>query len=93
MEHGKDALLELSIVRVLEPGAAAEGILGVQRVAGGTVVDDEHLINVPSQPAQILYIHSLELQAVLTIQTEADAALGIEKVNNGVGILERNRWS
>lgn len=51
MQHGKDAILEFSIVRVLEPGTTAEGILGVQGVAGRAVVNDEHLINVPSQPA------------------------------------------
>lgn len=87
VQHGQDALFQLSIMWVLEPGAATKGVGRLHGVTGRAVVNNEHLVEVSAQSAQVFDVHALELQAVLSIKTKFNAAGWIEKVNHRISII------
>lgn len=68
------------------------GILWVEDVRGGRVVQNEGFPQVPSQAAEVLDIAALMEHAGLTEEAGPEHPTPVQQISHRVGILERRRW-
>jgi len=77
LEEGPD-LVQLAIVRIVDERGAVDGILRVEDVRAGRVVDDDALRQVAVQQAQVLDVVALVVDAGLAEQPGADGLVRVE---------------
>ncbi len=82
---------QLDVRRVVEEGRAVDGVLGLEAVRVGTVVDDYGLRDVAAQQGQVLHVVTVVEDAVLSEQPPADQLRRVEDVEQRVGVLAERR--
>ena len=80
-------VIQLPIAHVVYEARAIDRILGMEHVARGRIVNDDALGKVPVEQAQVLDVISLVKDARLTEESGAYDAVGIEQVEEDVGVL------
>ena len=74
-------------MRIRKPAADGHGVLGVEDVGGGRVVDDDGILQVTSDLRQVLDVVSLVVVAAFAEQAVVDNLVDVELVQEGVAIL------
>ena len=63
-EQGRDAV-QLGVGRIVIPIHGWDGILGLEEVGHGGVIDDNDVLHGPTKPSQVLHVCVVEEGAVL----------------------------
>lgn len=82
-----DQVQQLSVCHVIKPRLHGHGILWVEDVRGGRVVQNEGFPQVPSQAAEVLDIAALMEHAGLTEEAGPEHPTPVQQISHRVGIL------
>lgn len=86
LEDG-DEVQQLVVVRVREPAAYRQRVLGVEDVGRGGVVDDDGVFEIPPDLGKVLDVVPLVVVAGLAEEAVMDHIVDIELVQERVAIL------
>ncbi len=76
---------------IREPAADGNGVLGVEDVGCGRVVDDDGVFQIPPDLRQVLDVVALVVVAALAEQPVVDNLVDVQLVQQGIAILEKLR--
>lgn len=85
-QHG-DEVQKLIVVRVAEPAANRDSVLGVENVARGRIVDDDGLAEVSADLAEVFDIVALVVVAAFAEQPVVDDVVDVELIENRVAVF------
>lgn len=83
----RDEIQQLGVGHVVEPRGHRNCVVGVEDVGGRRVVHDDHLVQVPTQTAQVLDVVPSVEDARLPEKTAAKSSPLIQQVRDRVCIL------
>lgn len=78
---------QLPVSRVCEERVAGNGVLGVEEVGAGRVVDNDGLGQVSAHECQVLHVLALVHHTLLTKQAGANHAHSVQLIQQWVGVL------
>lgn len=87
LEDG-DEIQQLVVVRVREPAAYRQRVLGVEYVRRRGVVDDDGVLEIPPDLGEVLDVVPLVVVAGLAEEAVMDYVVNIELVQERVAILK-----
>lgn len=74
-------------MRIGKPAADGHGMLGVEDVGSGRVVDDDGVLQVTSDLREVFDVVSLVVVAALAEQPVVDNLVDVELIQKGIAIL------
>lgn len=100
-QTGQDDLKEILIIRIGKPRLYGQGIVWIQNVGRGGIVDNQCLVQRTTKPSQVLnqrlmirkppktnlYKQSLPMHTGLTVKPMPNLAIDIQEINHRIGIL------
>ena len=89
LENGNQ-IRQFIVVSITEPAADRDGVLWVEDVAGGGVVDDDGFAKISADLAEIFDVVALVVVAALTEQTVLHDAVDVQLIHERIAVL-RNR--
>ena len=75
-----DEVEKLVVVRVAEPAADRNGVLWMEYIAGGRVVDDDGLTEVTANLAQVLHVIALMVVTALSEQSVVHNMVNVQLI-------------
>jgi len=85
-EDGNE-IQKLVVVRIRKPAADRDGVLGVEYVRRGRVVDDDGVFEVPADLGEILDIVALVVVATFSEEPVVDYLVDVQLIQQRVAIL------
>lgn len=78
--------MQLHVLCIIKPRLYPQRILRLQQIRRRTIINYERLLQRPSQPAQVLYVQAVQLDAALPKQPVLDQPVRVQKVDHRIGV-------